>query len=197
MLARELDGLVVGVDLFPAFLERLSRRVEAEGLGDRVETLAASMEDLPFAPGSLDAIWSEGAIYNMGFAAGVAAWRPLLRPGGVLVLSELTWLTRERPTEIQQHWDEEYPEVGTAAEKLAVLEAAGYSPLGYFPLPVRCWLDNYYRPLQERVPGFVERHADSEAARAIADAEEAEISLYERHADVVSYGVYVSRRTDG
>lgn len=33
------------------------------------------MEDLPIEPDSLDLLWSEGAIYNMGVAEGVRAWR--------------------------------------------------------------------------------------------------------------------------
>jgi hypothetical protein len=32
----------------------------------------------------LDAIWSEGAIYNMGFEAAIAAWKAFLKPGGIL-----------------------------------------------------------------------------------------------------------------
>lgn len=33
-----------------------------ENLGERVKTLVASMEALPFAQQSFDAIWSDGAI---------------------------------------------------------------------------------------------------------------------------------------
>lgn len=33
----------------------------------RIETLAASVDALPFEEQSFDAIWSEGAIYNIGF----------------------------------------------------------------------------------------------------------------------------------
>ena len=34
----------------------------------------------------------------------------------------------------------------TASGKLSVLERLGFSPIGYFPLPEHCWLDNYDRP---------------------------------------------------
>ncbi len=37
------------------------------------------MDALPFAAGSPDAIWSEGAIYNMGFESGVRQWHRFLR----------------------------------------------------------------------------------------------------------------------
>lgn len=109
-------------------------------------------------------------------------------------MSELTWLTRERPEALERHWAAEYPEVDTASARMAVLEGHGFSPLGYFPLPRRCWLDNDYRPLQARFPAFLERHAGSEAAAGIVAAEEAEIALYERHAEVFGYGFQVARR---
>lgn len=197
VLATELDAHVVAVDLFGDFLGPLVTAAAGRGLGDRITPVSASMDTLPLAEGSLDAIWSEGAVYNLGFERGVREWRRFLRPGGVLAVSELTWLTAERPAELEEHWGEEYPEVATAAAKMAILEEHGYSPIGYFALPERCWLDHYYRPMQGRFDAFLERHGNAEAARAVVDAEAAEIELYERHSAFVSYGYYVARRVDG
>lgn len=197
VLAQELDARITAVDFLPPFLERLEVQAREAGLADRIETLAASMDALTFEPGSLDAIWAEGAIYNMGFTNGIRAWRGFLKPGGILAVSELTWLTAERPQELTAHWVGEYPEVDLPSAKLAVLENNGFAPLGYFPLPQRCWLDNYYRPLQARFPAFLERFEHSEAARRIVAAEEREIALYERYADFLSYGFYVARKVEG
>lgn len=194
VLADELDARITAVDLVPEFLAELERRARGRAVRPAITTLAASIDDLPFEPSSLDAIWSEGAIYNIGFEAGVAAWRRFLAPGGVLAASEITWLTADRPAELEAHWNAEYPEIGTASEKLAALERHGFAPIGYFALPVSCWLDNYYRPLQARFPSFLVEHEHSEAARAIVAAEEREIALYERYKDHVSYGFYVARR---
>jgi SAM-dependent methyltransferase len=194
VLATELDAHITAVDFLPEFLARLDSTAGRIGVSNRITTLAASMDDLPFAEAALDAIWSEGAIYNLGFAAGVEAWRRYLKPKGILAVSELTWLTNRRPEELQAHWDREYPEVDTAAGKLAVLERLGFSPIGYFPLPEYCWLDNYYRPMQQRFPDFLMRHENCDAAREIVAAEENEITLYERHKDFVSYGYYLARK---
>ena len=194
VLAAELDARITAVDLFPAFLDELVRRAGERGVEDRISPLAASIDDLPFEPGSLDAIWSEGAIYNIGFEAGVRSWRRFLKPGGVLAASEITWLTGEPPAELEEHWKGEYPEIGPASAKLAVLEAHGFTPIGYFPLPVSCWLDNYYRPLQARFPAFLEQYGNSEEARGIVAAEEHEIDLYERYKEHVSYGFYIARK---
>lgn len=196
VLAAELDAHITAVDFLPAFLAELERAASRAGVADRVTALAESMDALSFLPETFDAIWSEGAIYNVGFAAGIEAWRRYLKPNGILAVSELTWLTAERPRELQAHWDDEYPEVDTASAKTAVLERLGFAPVGYFALPERCWLDNYYRPMQRRFPGFLERHGNADAARAIVDSEQHEISLYERHKDFVSYGYYIARKID-
>jgi SAM-dependent methyltransferase len=196
VLAKALDASVTAVDFLPDFVRDLDITVERENLGERIETLVARMEALPFEVHSFDAIWSEGAIYNMGFANGIKAWRRFLKPDGILAVSELTWLTQERPAELAQHWMWEYPEVDTASAKIAILEANGFSPVGFFALPTRCWLDNYYRPMQARFAAFLSRHGNSEAAAAIVAAEEREIALYERHSAFVSYGYYLARRVD-
>jgi SAM-dependent methyltransferase len=195
VLASELDAHVTAIDLFPEFLAKLEVAAGLAGVAERITTFSASMEALPFADASYDAIWSEGAIYSMGFAAGIEAWRKHLKPGGILAVSELTWLTAQRPEELQAHWAREYPQVDTASGKMAVLERLGFTPVGYFPLPERCWLENYYWPMQQRFSGYLDRHDNSEAARAIVAAEEAEISLYERHEAFVSYGYYIARKT--
>jgi SAM-dependent methyltransferase len=196
VLAASLGARVTAVDLVPAFLDRLRAEADAAGLGDRVRTLACPMTSLPFAEGELDAIWSEGAIYNMGFEAGVAAWRRFLKPGGILAVSELTWLTATRPPDLEAHWLSAYSEVDTAAAKMAVLERQGYSPLGYFVLPESCWLENFYRPMERRFPAFLEANSSSAAAREIVEAEIREIRLYEALGAYFGYGFYIARRTD-
>jgi SAM-dependent methyltransferase len=194
VLAEDLDAHITAIDLFPEFLERLDSEARRRGLANRITTVVGSMDDLDLGDGSLDAIWSEGAIYNIGFEHGVRSWRRLLRPGGVLAVSELTWLTADRPAELEAHWSGEYTEVDTASAKIAVLERCGYSPIGYFTLQESCWLDHYYRPLQARFDDFLARNASSDAAQAVVEAEGREIELYERFSAYVGYGFYVATR---
>lgn len=194
ILAGELDATVTAVDFLPVFLAELETAARRANLGDRIRPLNVSMEALPFEDGQFDAIWSEGAVYSMGFANGVRSWRRFLKPGGILAVSELTWLTSDRPTDLQEHWQREYPEVGTAAEKLAVLEASGYAPVGYFVLPEHCWMDNYYTPMRRRFRAFLDRNGNTAEAVALVEAEEIEISLYEKFSDYISYGFYIARR---
>ena len=193
MLAENLNASIVAIDLFESFLDVLSEEAQIRGIADKIKTLACSMEDLPFDEESLDAIWAEGSIYNVGFAKGVGYFNRFLKPGGILAVSEITWLTTERPEEIQQHWHAEYPEIGTASDKVTVLENHGYSLKGYFPLPITSWLDNYYEPLENSFAGFLSRH-DSDDARAIVEAERLELALYRRFSAYYSYGFYIAQK---
>ena len=113
-LARSLNADVTAVDLFPEFIDELRRRAGQSGLSDNIHPLVRSMDTLPFDDGEFDVIWSEGAIYNMGFEAGIHNWRRFLKPGGVLVVSEITWTTHDRPAEIDEYWQAEYPEIDIA-----------------------------------------------------------------------------------
>lgn len=192
-LARMLDARITAVDFLPPFLDVLRQRAQAQGLG-RIITLEASMDALPFTDASFDVIWSEGAVYNMGFEAGIAAWKRFLKPGGKLVLSEITWTTAARPQTITDYWTAQYPEIDTASAKLAVLERHGYRPEGYFLLPPCCWQEHYYGPLRERFPAFLDRHGHSPQAAAIVAAEEEEMALYQKYGQFYSYGMYVAAK---
>jgi SAM-dependent methyltransferase len=193
-LAGLSEAQITAVDFLQDFLEVLEYRAENMGLSDKVTTLCRSMDNLPFGDEEYDVIWSEGAIYNIGFEKGVRDWNRFLKTGGMMVVSEITWLTADRPSELQEYWENEYPEVDTASSKIAILEDNGYSPVAYFVLPEHCWLDNYYRPMQDGFEAFLKRNGNSERAQAIVNAEKKEIALYEKYKAHYSYGVYIARK---
>jgi len=194
LLARLLKAQITAVDFLQDFLEVLEGRAEDMGLSEKITTLCCSMDNLPFGNEEYDVIWSEGAIYNIGFERGVIDWNRYLKVGGILVVSEITWITDSRPSELQKHWEGEYPEIDLASSKMGVLEKNGYSPVGYFVLPEHCWLDNYYRPIQDSLKDFLNRNGNSEEARAIVEAENREMDLFEKYNSHYSYGVYVAKK---
>jgi len=134
-LARLLNAKITAIDFLPDFIEVLKVNAEKEGLSKKINPLVSSMENLPFSDEEYDVLWSEGAIYNIGFEKGINEWRRFLKPGGLLVVSEITWITGKRPSEIQEYWEAEYPEIDTASSKINILERSGYSPVAYFVLP--------------------------------------------------------------
>ena len=197
LLAKQLNAQVTAVDFLSEFIDVLKENSTKEGVEDKIHPLVCSMEDLPFSDEEYDVIWSEGAIYNMGFEHGIKEWRRFLKPGGMLVVSEITWSSNSRPREIQAYWEKEYPEIDTASSKMKVLEKNGYSPLAYFLLPKHCWLDNYYRPMQRSFGDFLQRNGSSEEAQIVVSSEENEIALYEKYKQYYSYGMYIATKLDG
>lgn len=193
-LAEELNAQITAVDFLPEFIDILKKNVKAKNLEDKISPTIGSMDNLPFKAEEYDLIWSEGAIYNMGFEAGISYWKQFLKTGGVIAVSEITWLTDTRPLELQSYWDEQYPEIGTASSKIAVLERQGYVPLGYFFLPKHCWLDNYYYPMQDRFTDFLKQYQQSKEAQAIVDMEKQEIDFYQRYQAYYSYGFYIAKK---
>lgn len=191
VLAESLNAEITAIDLFPEFLSVLEQKAAKRGIAKKIHTQSCSMDDLPFQDKSFDAIWSEGAIYLMGFEKGVSYLKGFLKPGGILALSEITWLTNRRPEALTSCWTEQYPEIGTASEKIRILEEQGFTVRGYFPLPERCWLENYYGPLQEHFESFLARH-DSEEAQSLITAEKEEIALYSKYSSFYSYGFYIA-----
>lgn len=194
-LADHLNAHITCVDFLQDFLDELQQRAHAAEVSEKITTLCCSMDALPFEPASLDMIWSEGAIYNIGFEAGIRNWRGFLKESGLLVASEITWTRDERPAELQQYWEQAYPEIDTASVKIAQLEKNGYQVLGYFILPKECWLENYYHPIANNADVFIEEHDGSESAHQIIASEREEIALYEKYSDYYSYGVYIARKT--
>ena len=196
-LAQNIEGHIRAVDLFPEFLDRLRQKSLDLGLQDKITPLQASMDNLPFGPEEFDIIWSEGAIYIVGFEEGIKKWKNFLKPGGYLAVSEITWITDSRPSEIEEHWNNEYPEIDTASGKIRILEENGFSPVGYFYLPRSSWIDNYYEPMEERFEDFLIQHGNSEAAMRIVDAEKEEIQKYRKYKNYFSYGFYVAKKLPG
>ena len=194
LLARTLNAQITAVDFLPEFIEVLKTNAENEDLSKKIDPLVCSMDSLPFDEEEYDVIWSEGAIYNMGFENGINDWKRFLKPDGLLVVSEITWTTNDRPLEIEEYWAGEYPEINTASAKIKILENSGFSPLGYFVLPEHCWLDNYYRPMQRSFSAFLSRNINNENAQPIVDAEKTEIALYEKFKKHYSYGMYIARK---
>ena len=193
-LAENTTGSIIAVDLFPEFLEKLEARARELHFDDRITTMACSMDELTFDEEEFDLIWSEGAIYLMGFRKGVEQWRPFLKTGGYLVVSEISWITHSRPKELEEYWRSSYPEIDMVSSKIRILEEVGYLPVAHFILPQYCWLDNYYRPMREGFSEFLTEHDHSKAALAFVREHEQEIAMYEKYKDYFSYGFYIARR---
>ncbi|MBW2498280.1 MAG: class I SAM-dependent methyltransferase [Deltaproteobacteria bacterium] len=192
-LAELCAGTFVAVDLHQPYLDRLNDEARRRGVDDRIATRRMDMRQLDFAPDSFDLIWSEGAIYNIGFRAGLEAWRPLLVQGGCMAVSEATWLTDDPPADARAFWDAGYPAMQGIDGNLRVIGETGFTSLGHFGLPASCWLD-YYAHLESRMTALESELAGDTEALAVMDAERREIELYREFGDAYGYVFYVMRK---
>lgn len=192
-LAEHLHGNITAVDLFPEFLSVLSTRALEKDLNNKIVTVEASMDKLPFGDKQFDLIWSEGAIYLMGFENGISHWKRHLKTGGILAVSDITWVTESRPSELEEIWEKECPGIVTISGKLKILEKKGYELLDHFILPEDCWTEHYYLPLQKSYTSFLERQGHSQGAHDLVDEYKMEFEMYLKYRQYYSYGFYIAR----
>jgi len=83
------EGRVVGLDYAAPLLETARERVEAAGVGERVELVAGDAHRLPFADASFDAVHVERVLMHLEDPdAAIREMRRVTRPGGWVVAAE-------------------------------------------------------------------------------------------------------------
>ncbi|MDR1216267.1 MAG: class I SAM-dependent methyltransferase [Treponema sp.] len=194
VLAQNTRGTITALDLFPGSIDKLNASAEKLGLRNRVNGIVGSMDNLPFQNDELDLIWSEGAIDNIGFEKGLNYWRSFLRKGGFLAVTNASWFTDERPTEIEKFWLEASPEIGTIGHDISVMQKAGYVPVAAFTLSENCWTDNYYIPQKIRQEEFLNKYADNKTAEAFIAYMRHEADLYAKYKQYYGYVFYIGEK---
>lgn len=194
VLAQNTDSEIIGVDLFPEFIQQFNQNIQNQNLTGRVQGITGDMKDLPFTEGELDLIWSEGAIYNIGFERGLNQWRKYLKTGGYMAVTENTWFTQERPTEIEDFWQEAYPEIDTISSKVAQMEKAGYLPVATFVVPESCW--TYYYEVQhpQMQESLLEKYKGNKSAEEFIAYQQYEAELYRKYKEYYGYVFYIGKR---
>ena len=193
VLAHGSPARIVAVDNHPPFVDALNREARRLRIADRLEARVADMRSLDFADGSFDLIWCEGAIYIMGVEAGLRDWRRLLRPNGHVALTEVCWQKSDPPPPCAAFWNREYPAIRDTSALVEAIEGCGYEAAGHFPLPASAWWDDYYRPLQDNVTAFRQRHHDAPDAMELADQCQEEIDIWHAYSEYYGYEFFVLR----
>ena len=188
----------MAVDLDERFVDAVRSAARSAGCGERVTAVAGDMgapQSLGLAPASFDLIWAEASAYAIGVERALAAWKPLLRPNGRLVFSELIWTlpVAARPAQCAAFWRREYPAMGTGEDVANACARAGFEVLQRRRQPPSDWRA-YYAPLRERVARMREHaEAGSVAAMVLAGMEE-EIALFDEDgATSYAYEMFVTR----
>ncbi len=193
VLAATLRTSIIAVDTHQPFLDRLRATAQARGLASLIETRCADMRAPGVPPGSVDLLWSEGALYLLGFEEGLRLWRPLLAPGGCVVASECSWLCAAPPAEAAAFFGAGYPGMAGIGENVERARSAGFDPIDHFTLPAQAWWDELYTPLEARIAQLAP--AADPALAAVIDETRREIELYRTQGDSYGYVFYLLRRS--
>ncbi|MEB3339308.1 class I SAM-dependent methyltransferase [Okeania sp.] len=194
-IANHTSGYITAIDLSPIFIDIFNINSQKLNLENRVNGIVGSMENLPFQNEELDLIWSEGAIYNIGFERGINEWYKFLKRGAFLAVSEISWFTEERPGEINEFWNNEYPEIDTISNKVKQMEKAGYIPIATFVLPENCWTENFYAPQVAVQEKFLQKYLGNKTAEKLVENQQHEAELYYKYKQFYGYVFYIGKKT--
>ena len=192
------EARVLALDSHAPFVERLKTAARDRGLGEQIRAVVGDMADPPAldgVTGEFDLIWSEAAIYSIGRTYAFSCWRPLLKPDGWLVFSDIVWQCEPavRSPKASAFWVEEYPDITTTDEIVGELTAAGFNPLDPVLSDQNAW-SNYYEPLRDRLRALRNRGDRPQALINVIAEFEREIDVYDCAGDEVALSFFLAQR---
>ena len=196
LLAELLPGRIVGLDLFPAFVDALNEKARSANLADRVTGVTGDMAALPFQRGQFDLIWSEGAIDNIGFRKGLGHWREFLKDGGYVAVTCPTWLTNERPAEVEQFWTDAGSRLETLEDGVDAMQERGYKFVAAFALSEDCWTERYFYPREAAINKLLEKYKQCDTVKEYAEINRREVELYLKFKRHYGYVFYIGQAVE-
>jgi SAM-dependent methyltransferase len=190
-LARLSTGTITAVDNHQPFLDAIAAWAGKQGMQARIRTACASMDALPFEKGQFDLIWSEGAIFIIGFENGLETWKPFLKKGGFMVVSDADWFEPNPPQELMQWWENEGYVPASEDEMKERVKRAGLRLLATERLPEAGWWDHYYVPMLARIAELRKTHGTVPENAAILDMLEAEAEIYRKYRRYYGYTFFI------
>ncbi len=196
-LAKISAGSIIAIDVIESFLRKLRDMMKKEDVNNIIAH-NMSMDEITLEKESFDIIWSEGSIFIMGFERGLEYWRKFLKPNGYLAVSDMVWFDRNAPEDLKQfmeHIYEEFPKMLGHEQALTVIENAGYELITYFKLDVeRDWWDNFYRPMEVRVPQLKKKYDGNGNLLAALEMNAKEMTYFKHYSDFYGYMFYVLQK---
>ena len=184
-------GTLIAVDNHQPFLDSITSWAGKNDLSGRIKTVFASMDALPLEKEQFDLIWSEGAIFIIGFEQGLKVWKPLVKKGGYMVVSEAAWFEPNPPQELVQWWEKEGYIPKTEDQLKELVRNTGLQLLATYRLPEAGWWDNYYVPILVRIAELRKTHGNNPVCAAILDSFEHEAEMYLKYKRYYGYTFFV------
>ena len=195
-LAKLSNGTIEALDNHQPFLEQLMNKAKEEGVAKKIRIVKGNMFKLNYRNSSFDVIWSEGAIFIIGFEKGISEWKRLLTAKGYIAVSEVSWLKPNPPEGLRAYWEKYYPAIKTIQQNLQIIRKVGYQIINYFVLPPKSWWENYYAPIESKLPSLRSKYADNPEASSFLDEAQLEIDMFRKYSEYYGYVFYIMQTTE-
>ena len=189
VLAKLSNAEILATDNEELALGKLEEKLKLHSLNHKVTTKCVSMTEFDFGTDKFDIIWAEASAYIMGIENALTKWKPLLVEGGVLVFSDLVWLTDKPSKASINHWKSDYPDIQTIETRKSQIGLAGYELEHTFTVSEQAWTD-YYEPLQQRLHEIVPMMENSQAVVDIQN----EVNLFKSHLGEFGYQFFIAKK---
>jgi SAM-dependent methyltransferase len=194
-LARISKGKIIAIDNYQPFLDILKRNAIKEGFEKRIISKNQSMLEMNFKNGTFDLIWSEGALYQMGFQNGLKKCYQLLKKGGYLAITEGVMLKPNAPADAKKFW-EEYPDVKDIKGNINLIKQEHFDVMAHFTLPISSWTEQYYAPLEKKLRELKKKYQGNTTALQVFARSEKEIETYKKNSYYVGYEFFIMQKNE-
>jgi ubiquinone/menaquinone biosynthesis C-methylase UbiE len=193
-LAKISNGKIIALDNHQGFLDILIEQAKKQRLEETIIPKNISMLDMDFEEETFDIIWSEGALYFMGFQNGLKRCHQLLKDKGCLAVTELVYTVPDPPAPVAEYFENEYPDIKNIGENIETIKKEGYNLISNFTLPESAWLNNYYLPVEKELPRLNKKYQGNEVALAVFEGFRNEVDFYRKYSKFYSYEFFVMQK---
>jgi ubiquinone/menaquinone biosynthesis C-methylase UbiE len=173
-IAKLSMGEVTGIDTDQSSIEVFNRKINKEGLSNRVKAIKGSLTELKFSEETFDVIWSEGKLEGLSFEFELKDWRRLLKQNGFLVI----------------HY-----QILDAQKAIAQIQQLGYFLTETVLLPKDAWWTEFYKPLKEKMGALLDKYKKDTEALKLLKMLQNEIDIVEKTPSHFNTAFYIMKKT--
>ena len=195
-LARITKGQIIAIDNHQPFLDKLMQEANKKGLLNHIMAKKISMLEMDFEDNTFDLIWSEGALYFMGFENGLRKCHQLLKNEGFLAVTEIVYLVNDPPFPLEQYFENEYPDIKSVPDNIDIILDTRFRVISHFTLPEKSWLNSFYLPMEKELNRLNKKYQGNKLALDVFEEMRNEISLYKKYSECYGYEFFIMQKSD-
>ncbi len=179
-LAKLSGAKIIALDNHKPFLDTLMEKARDEEVIDNIIPKNMSMLDMDFEENTFDIIWSEGALYFMGFQNGLRRCHRFLKRSELLAVTEMVCLVNNPTVPVIHCFEKEYPAIKTVAGNLELIQSERFQATFYFTLPKSAWLESFYLPRGEELIRLKKKYKGNKIPSGVFEEMNYEITFFKK-----------------